>query len=483
MFSTKKSRGFTVASAAYAARVLSVIAVFLYVVPSTPAIAQAGNGGQEPPMLDAPSRRPTDTAKFNAEPVSALGKSVLDKVKPSVVQIKSFFGDNTEKNSHGSGFVVGAAGLAITNYHVVSDVVMFPDKYRLEYKTTDDKKGKVKVLAIDVLHDVSLVQLIGHEPPALQLMTQIPAKGERAYSVGFPLDVGLTITEGVSNGLVEDAFDERLHYAGAINGGMSGGPALDANARVIGINVSAYMFSQNVSFFVPARHAHALLSKAALEPLNLKQARKEVAAQLLVHADELLNKLPKEIPTQQLNGMLLPNKLAPFFDCGGGGNPESDSPVQTQSSRCNAKAGLYVSNAVQTGDIHFRHQLMSTSKLDSYRFYKHVQSWRTRGIGGGLMRGYGRQDYGPNVCKQRVITNNGIDMYATICSRAYRKFDKLFDVDLNVISSQQSKEAFTSTLSLTGVPFEPAMDLVERYLAAIKPAKTKAAEAKAGGAQ
>ncbi len=429
-------------------------------------VHEARGQPQVMPTDRSPAANAAREASFHEGPVSTMGKNVLDKVRPSVVQIKSFFGDNTEKASHGSGFVVGAGGIAITNYHVVSDVVMFPDKYRMEYKSPDGKQGKVEVLAIDVLHDVSLVRLVGHAPPALDLATQIPAKGERAYSVGFPLDVGLTITEGVSNGLVEDAFDERLHYAGAINGGMSGGPALDAGARVIGVNVSAYMFKQSVSFLVPARHAAALLSKANAAPLKLKEARKEVGTQLATHAEQLFAKLPDVLPTQTLNGVVLPTKTASFFDCGGGGNPDTDTPVQTQSSRCSAKASLYVSSNVETGDMDFRHQLMSTTKLDAYRFAKHVE--RFGGSDAGLGRGWGRRDFGPNVCKQRVINSNGIDMVATICSRGYRKFDSLFDVTLKLVSSYKSREAFTSSLNMTGVPFEPAMAFAERYLAAIK---------------
>jgi S1-C subfamily serine protease len=418
-------------------------------------------------------------------PASDAGKSVLDKARPSVVQLRAYFRDNTEKSSHGSGFVVrastaGDSSLAITNYHVVSDLVMHPDKYRLEYRTPDDRTGRVELMAFDVRHDVALVRLVGHAPPALELVREAPAKGERAYSVGFALDVGLTITEGVSNGTVEDAFDERLHYAGALNPGMSGGPAFDARGRAIGVNVSAYRFEQNVSFFVPARHAAALLDRAGDAPIDPKGARAEVARQLHAHAKDLLGRVPSPWPVHAARGVNLPSKPAAFFGCGAGGDPDEDDPVQRESSQCAAKAGIYIADNVVTGDIAFGHHWLSTKKLDALRFTRHVQ--RSRSFGGArARRGWGRSDFGPNTCTERFVANQGVDLLARVCTRAYRKFEGLFDLSLSVTSSHRGREAFVGSLDLTGVPFEPGLAMIERWLAAIRPAADVPATAGAPG--
>lgn len=429
------------------------------------AVAPPAWSRDDPPAADGRARSPAAIESST----TLTGKNVLDKARASVVQIRAYYGDNTEKASHGSGFVVGPRGLAITNYHVVSDLVLHPEKYRLEYRSPDDRKGRVELMAVDVLNDVALVRLADHAPPPLPLRREIPAKGDRAYSVGYPLDVGLTITEGVSNGLVEDAFDERLHYAGALNPGMSGGPALDDQGRVIGVNVSAYRFEQNVSFFVPARHAAALLDAAAAadKPMDPKDARKEVGRQLHRHAARLLERMPAELPVTAVQGVSLPTKLTPFFDCGAGGDPDSDAPVQSQGSQCAAKAGIYVARRVVTGDIGFNHRWLTTTRLGAWRFARHMQSQvpYVRSAGG-----WGKQDFGPYACTQRVVRNRGIDLAATICARAYRRFDGLFDLNLRVTSSHRDQQAFTSALSLTGMPFEPAMAFIERWLAAIGPA-------------
>src|SRR5881628_1468778 len=209
----------------------------------------------------AQSRLPAGEADAGSQPVpsaataSTAARVILDRVRPSVIQIKGFFGTNTAEAFHGSGFAVARGGVFVTNWHVVSDAVLYPEKYRLEYRTPTGATGRVLVRAIDIRHDLALVEAQGLDPSPLTLRPNVAIKGERAYSVGFPLEVGLTITEGVSNGRVEDSFEPRVHYSGALNPGMSGGPGLDSSANVIGVNVAGYRASQLVAFLVPVEHA------------------------------------------------------------------------------------------------------------------------------------------------------------------------------------------------------------------------------------
>ena len=215
---------------------------------------------------------------------STAAQAILDRARPAMIQIKGFFGTNTAEAFHGSGFAVARGGVFITNWHVVSDAVLYPEKYRLEYRTPAGATGHVTVRAIDIRHDLALVEAHGFAPAALSLRPDVALKGERAFSVGFPLDVGLTITEGVSNGRVEDSFEPRIHYSGALNPGMSGGPGLDSSGNVIGVNVAGYFRSQLVAFLVPAEHAVALLARAEQAPLDTRRARDEVATQLRAHS-------------------------------------------------------------------------------------------------------------------------------------------------------------------------------------------------------
>src|SRR4051812_1097731 len=154
--------------------------------------AKARRGPAEAPAVTLPAA------------VSDSARDTLAKARPSIVQIRGFFGGNSAQAFHGTGFAVARGGVLLTNFHVVAEQVLHPEKFRLEYRTAEGQTGGIAVLAIDVRHDLAVVRAEGFDGPPLTLNANVPAKGERAYSIGFPLDVGLTITEGVANGRVED---------------------------------------------------------------------------------------------------------------------------------------------------------------------------------------------------------------------------------------------------------------------------------------
>lgn len=83
-----------------------------------------------------------------------------------------------------------------------------------------------------MIHDLAVVQGDVGDVQPLAFRAGELAKGDRAYSLGYPLDQGLTVTEGTYNGRSEDLYYQHFHFTGALNAGMSGGPALDARGRV-----------------------------------------------------------------------------------------------------------------------------------------------------------------------------------------------------------------------------------------------------------
>ena len=161
----------------------------------------------------------------NQSTASHNGEAIYTAAKPKLLQIRSLVTASGNQSSIGSGFLVLDGSLAITNYHVVSQVALEPDSYRLEYLGTNAEKGSLRLIAIDAAHDLAVVALDRRIGPGLDFAQREIPKGERAWSLGNPLDLGFTIVEGVYNGPVGTSYGERLHFVGAINAGMSGGPA------------------------------------------------------------------------------------------------------------------------------------------------------------------------------------------------------------------------------------------------------------------
>ena len=113
----------------------------------------------------------------------------------------------------------------------------------------------VKLLAVDALHDLAVVQ-VGRQgkgyfniPDALPTLTQ----GQYLYSLGNPLDLGFAISEGSYNGVIGRGFYDQLMFTGPINAGMSGGPNVTEDGRVAGVNVSKRLDGELVSFLVPVQ--------------------------------------------------------------------------------------------------------------------------------------------------------------------------------------------------------------------------------------
>ena len=417
----------------------------------TPAQAQ-----QAAVALPAPPAVPSATSE-NA-------RDVLSRIRPAVIQIQGFFGSNTAQSFHGTGFAVAAGGLFVTNYHVVAEHVQQPSKYRLGYRASDGTLGAITVLKVDVRHDLALVRATGFAPEPLKIEVAVPSKGERAYAVGFPLDVGLTITEGVSNGSVEESFDARIHYSGAINGGMSGGPALNGQGVVIGANVSGYRFEQLVSFLVPARHIQALIEQApetaVVPPAELKKA---VQTQVREHSAALLGAFNAMLPTQAMSGYRLPGKLAPFIDCNGSGLSSPEQPVQSIRVSCAAKAGLYLQQGLYSGDIRYAHYVLSTDRLDAWRFTHRLSSLTV------AQGAFGNQKHvGPYACSTRVVALKGFDASVIVCSRNYRRMEGLYDFTVRVSSLNGAVRGFASHLDMYGLEFGPGMNFIRQYVDAME---------------
>jgi serine protease Do len=389
----------------------------------------------------------------------------LDRARESVVQIRGFFGDAETSAFHGSGFSVNAEGLIVTNYHVVSEAVLHPRQYRLEYVTSENRTGRLQVYAIDVRNDLAIVKADLKLPP-LRLRTQIPKQGARAYSIGFPLNLGLTITEGVANGLAASGFDQRIHYTGAINSGMSGGPALDAGGGVYGVNVSVNAARQLVGFVVPASHIEPLLARARgpLEKsLSARQAREMVTAQALAHQAAVWAPGPQSASTQTVFGFRLPTQIGATIECNTTGASESSQRLRIETIGCASRAGVLVQGDLEVGRIRFQHRIVRAQELHPLQFAQRIN---------GIAEGYRRDGVPRHVaqfaCKNALVSLDGFDARVSTCARQYRLFSGLYDIAVTVTTINSTQRAVVSQLDLRGVGFEPGMQFVRRFLEAMR---------------
>ncbi|MCK5359267.1 MAG: trypsin-like peptidase domain-containing protein, partial [Gammaproteobacteria bacterium] len=195
-------------------------------------------------------------------------KLIFSQSSPMVLQVKVIDKASGNKSTIGSGFQVSSSGVIATNYHVVSDFILDPEKYSIEVLDHNDKAIDATLINFDIVHDLALLKIKNLEMSALNLSQTQPSQGNRIYSMGNPHDLGMTIIEGTYNGLVEGSRYQKYLFSGSLNSGMSGGPVLNNAGDVIGVNVSKG--GEQISFLVPVKHLKALMEQG-YEPLNLDE--------------------------------------------------------------------------------------------------------------------------------------------------------------------------------------------------------------------
>jgi hypothetical protein len=388
-----------------------------------------------------------------------------------LLQVRTLLKEQGSQASVGSGFLVGQEGLLMTNYHVVSQAALEPKRYRLTYVTTDGEEGPLDILAVDVVHDLAVVRIRDPKTDwqargamAFRAASLPLKRGERIYSLGNPLDVGFAVVEGNYNGLVAHSFLPHVFFSGSINPGMSGGPALDEQGRVVGVNVATRRDGQQVSFLVPAEHAIKLLARvqqgtAVPRPLP-EDIYPEITRQLMDHQQQMTERfLAQPWRTAGHARYRIPVPQEDFMRCWGSTSPADARGLVFERSDCQMDTFIFVSERLDTGNLTVRHEAYDGRKLGALRFAGvYSASFRNEQFGAVT-----RELTGPQ-CKERFVDREGLPMRAVICLRAYKKLAGLHDVSVLVTSVDAATEGVQGRFDARGVSFDNGLRLAEHYL-------------------
>lgn len=159
----------------------------------------------------------------------------------------------------GSGFIISADGLIVTNKHVVAD-----EDASYTVLTNDGNKYAASVLARDPIQDFAVLKINARGLPTLTLGDSDGiALGQTAIAIGNALgEYRNTVSVGVISGLAREitavapggrpqTIRGVIQTDAAINVGNSGGPLLNLNGEVIGINTAIVSGAQNIGFAIP----------------------------------------------------------------------------------------------------------------------------------------------------------------------------------------------------------------------------------------
>ena len=153
----------------------------------------------------------------------------------------------------GSGFIISADGLILTNAHVVREAK------EVTVKLSDRREFAAKVLGSDATTDIAVLRIDAKDLPTVRLGDARNLEvGDPVLAIGAPYGLEQTATQGIvsakGRSLPGDAVVPFIQTDAAVNPGNSGGPLFDGTGAVVGINAQIYSQSggfQGLSFSIP----------------------------------------------------------------------------------------------------------------------------------------------------------------------------------------------------------------------------------------
>ncbi len=166
--------------------------------------------------------------------------------------------------SLGSGFIVDASGLVVTNNHVIAEAD------EITVVLHDDRRYPAEVIGRDPKTDLALLKIIPDEPLTSVTFGDSDAVrvGDWVVAIGNPFGLGSTVTAGILSArgrrINAGPYDDFLQTDASINRGNSGGPLFNLDGEVIGINTAIFSTSGGsvgIGFAVPASLARPVIAQ------------------------------------------------------------------------------------------------------------------------------------------------------------------------------------------------------------------------------
>lgn len=265
---------------------------------------------------------PSEKVKIVSE--ESVVVSIVEKITPSVVTVgieqrvvsidpfdpfsmfRSPRGEKREQDI-GSGFIVLADGLIVTNRHVVSG------QGRYKVITNDGKKFDVEKIFRDPANDIAILKINGSGLKPVEMGDSSNIKvGQLVVAVGTPLgEFRGSVTKGIVSGLGRgitagspfEGYVERLDNViqtdAAINPGNSGGPLVNSSGQVIGVATAVASGAENIGFAIPINVVKEALGNFQ-KTGGFNRPYLGVAYRMITRELAILNELPQGAYVQEV---------------------------------------------------------------------------------------------------------------------------------------------------------------------------------------
>jgi Do/DeqQ family serine protease len=256
----------------------------------------------------------SDLADGNPTDLSRLSGKIAKLVGPSVVHIDTVrlvdgrsardewsnpFGNlaQYQMEGQGSGVIVDSTGYIVTNNHVVEGA------QQIEVHLSDGRKRQADVIGTDPLTDIAVLKIDADSLIAAEWGDSDKLEvGALVWAIGNPFGLDRSVTMGIISAKGrpgQNPFQNYLQTDAAVNPGNSGGPLVNIEGKIVGINTAIVGPSyQGVSFSIPSNEARKVYDR-------LRTEGKVARGWLGVALAQLTPELAKQLGLRQLRGALV----------------------------------------------------------------------------------------------------------------------------------------------------------------------------------
>ncbi|MGZ4564234.1 MAG: S1C family serine protease, partial [Mycobacterium sp.] len=210
------------------------------------------------------------TLQTDNNPESPAGRfaTVASAVADSVVTIEAI---SDSEGSQGSGVVVDGRGYIVTNNHVISEAANNPSQFKTTVVFNDGKEVPANLVGRDPKTDLAVLKVDNVDNLSVARLgdSDKVRVGDEVLAAGAPLGLRSTVTHGIVSALHRpvplsgegsdtDTVIDAIQTDASINHGNSGGPLIDMDSQVIGINTAGKSLSDSASglgFAIPINEA------------------------------------------------------------------------------------------------------------------------------------------------------------------------------------------------------------------------------------
>lgn len=167
--------------------------------------------------------------------------------------------------SQGTGFLITNDGYIVTNSHVLLGA-SFANVY-----TYEDEMYSAELIGYNTLMDIVLLKIQGSFSSLTFGNSDKVKVGEKVLAIGNPLGLSFTATEGIISAVHREGINELPYYFQtdvSLNPGNSGGPLINTNGKVIGINNFKISGAESLGFALESNHAKSTINAISEDRLN-----------------------------------------------------------------------------------------------------------------------------------------------------------------------------------------------------------------------